>query len=98
MNQGTVQHPGHDLHVPVRMGLEPGAGRDGVVVADDEHAMVGIGPERVDSGVERVASVQPSDPGLMTIAVTADTYVRPSDRGRTHAGLLRNYLMNQVNS
>jgi len=53
------------------MGLEPGSGRDGVVVADDEHAVVGIGAERVDSRVERVASVQPPDPGLMAIRAAA---------------------------
>jgi hypothetical protein len=42
------------------------------VVADDEHAVVGIGAERVDSRVERVASVQPPDPGLMAIRAAAN--------------------------
>src|SRR6266571_4703974 len=67
------------------MGLEPGSGRDGVVVADDEHAMVGIGAERVNSGVERVAAVQPPDPGLMAIRAAAKAHARARDRGRTHA-------------
>src|SRR5690349_10309495 len=33
MNQGAAQHPRHDLHVAVRMGGEPGSGRNRVVVA-----------------------------------------------------------------
>jgi hypothetical protein len=87
MNQRTVQHPRHDLHVVVRMGLEPGSGRDGVVVADDEHAMVGIATQRVDSRIERVASVQPPDPGLMAIRAAANAHARADDRGCTHPGL-----------
>src|SRR6266851_4870757 len=74
------------------MGLEPGSGRDGVVVVDDEHAVVGIGAQRVDSRVERVASVQPPDPGLMAIRVAANAHARAGDRGRTHAGLLLQLL------
>jgi hypothetical protein len=42
VNQRAVQHPGDDLHVAVGMGVEPGPRRDGVVVADDEHAMMRI--------------------------------------------------------
>jgi hypothetical protein len=70
------------------MGLEPGSGRDRVVVADDEHAMVGIGAQRVDARVERVASVQPPDPGLMAIRAAADAHARACDRGCPHAALL----------
>src|SRR5260370_27250273 len=88
MDQRAVQHPRHDLHVAVRMGLEPGSGRDGVVVADDEHAVVRVSTERIDSRVEGVASVQPPDPSLMTIRAAAKTYARARDQGRTHAGLL----------
>src|SRR5580693_7299987 len=69
------------------MGVEPGPGSDGVVVADDEHAMVGIGPQRVDSRVERVASVQPPDPGLMAFRAAANAHARVSDQGCTHAVL-----------
>jgi hypothetical protein len=67
------------------MGPEPGPGRDRVVVVDDEHAVAGIGTERVDSRVEGVASVQPPNPGLMAIRATAQADVR--DQGRTHVGL-----------
>src|ERR1700726_2383492 len=96
MDQRAVQHPRHDLHVAMRMGLEPGSGRDGVVVADDEPAMVGVGAQRVDSRVERVASVQPVDPGLMAIRAATDAHARASDRGRTHASLPLYYLILQV--
>jgi hypothetical protein len=70
------------------MGLEPGARRDGVVVADDEHAVVRVSTERIDSRIEGVASVQPPDPGLMTIRAAAKAHTRARDQGRTHAGLL----------
>jgi hypothetical protein len=46
------------------------------VVADDEHAMVRVRTERVDSGVEGVPSVQPPDPGLMTIRAAAKAHGR----------------------
>src|ERR1700689_4102596 len=88
MDQRAVQHPRHDLHVAMRMSVEPGSWRDGVVVADHEYAVVGVGPQRVDAGVERVPSVQPPDLGLMAIRSAADVHARRGDRGRTHAGLL----------
>jgi hypothetical protein len=75
MNQRAVQHPRHDLHVAVRMGFEPGPGRDGVVVVDHEHAVVRVTSQRVDSRVERMASVQPPDPGLMAIRAAAKAHV-----------------------
>src|SRR5579859_5031236 len=89
MNQGAIQYPRDDLHVAVRMGLEPGPGRDRVVVVDDEHAMVRIGAQRVDSGVERVASVQPPDPGLMAVRAAANTHARPQERSRAHIILVQ---------
>jgi hypothetical protein len=54
--------------------------------------VVRIGTQRVDARVERVASVQPPDLGLMAIRAAADAHARPSDRGRTHAGLLLQLL------
>jgi hypothetical protein len=88
MDQRAVQDPRHDLHVAMRMGLEPRPWRDGVVVADHEHAMVGVSAERVDPRVERVAPVQPPDPGLMAIRATAKTHAWAQVRGRIHAGIL----------
>src|SRR6202035_1392874 len=86
MNQRAVQHPRHDLHVAVRMGLEPRSGRDGVVVADDEHAMVGIGAQRVDARVGwRSAPRRMLTPGR----TTEDVRIPAS---------LSSYLMNQVKS
>ena len=84
MNQRAVQHPRHDLHVAVRMGFEPGARRDGVVVVDHEHAVVRVAAQRVDSRVERMASVQPTDPGLMAVRAAAKAHARARERGRTH--------------
>ena len=36
------KHPGHDLHVLVRMGRETGAGRDPVVVRHEQQPVVGV--------------------------------------------------------
>jgi hypothetical protein len=49
--------------------------------------MVGIGAQRVDSRVERVASVQPPDPGLMAIRATANAHAWASDQGPSHPGI-----------
>src|SRR5690349_461085 len=87
MNQRTIQHPRHDLHVAVRMGLEPRSGRDRVVVVDDEQAMVRISTQWVDSGIERMPSVQPPDPGLAAVRVAAKAHARVQERSRTHANL-----------
>jgi hypothetical protein len=38
-----VQHPGDDLHVAVRVGLEAGPGPDPVVVVDEQQAVGGVG-------------------------------------------------------
>ena len=44
--------------------------------------MVRIGAQRVDSGVERVASVQPPDPGLMAIRAATKVHARARERGQ----------------
>src|ERR1700721_4445319 len=95
MNQRAVQHPGHDLHVAVRMGFESGAGRDGVVVVDHEHAVVRVAAQGGDSRIERMASVQPADPGLMAIRAAAKARTRARRRRRTH---LASWLLNHLNS
>jgi hypothetical protein len=80
------------------MGLEPGPGRDGIVIADDQHAMVRVGTQRVDSRVEGVASVQPPDPRLMAIRAAANAHVRAQERRRAHGDSSFNDLSVQVQS
>ena len=64
VHERSVEHPGDDLHVAVRVGLEPGAGRDHVVVADEQQAMVGVGRVPVAAEREGVLRVEPADVGL----------------------------------
>jgi hypothetical protein len=42
VHQRALQHPGDDLHVPVRVGLEAGARRHDVVVVDQQQPVVGV--------------------------------------------------------
>ena len=66
---------------PVHEFVEPlGWHTDGVGGPD----LVRVAALRVDSRVERMASVQPPDPGLMAIRTAAKAHARAQERGRTH--------------
>ena len=43
VHEAAVEHPGDDLHVAVRVRLEPDAGRDDVVVGDQQQPEVRVG-------------------------------------------------------
>jgi hypothetical protein len=57
------------------------------MVADDEHAMVSVGAVRVDSRVERAASVQPPDPSLMAIRAAPNLDLRVVETEFTLVGV-----------
>lgn len=43
MRQRAFQHPSYDFHVAVRVGIKTGSRRHYVVVADQQHTVVGVG-------------------------------------------------------
>ena len=68
-----------------------------VVVADDQHTIVGVSAKKVNSRVERVASVQPPDPGLMAIRAAAKAHAGAQGKGRAHVASSSDHLMYQAN-
>src|SRR5262249_55761011 len=66
------QHPGHDLHVLVRVGVEASAGRHDVVVTHEQQAVVGVGPVEVAPEAEAMVRVEPADFGGETGVRAAD--------------------------
>jgi hypothetical protein len=44
VNKRALENPGHDLHVPVGVRLETGAGQDDIVVVDEKEPEVGVAP------------------------------------------------------
>jgi hypothetical protein len=76
VHQRATEHPGHDLHVLVRVGVEPGARLDDVVVVHQQHAVVGVGLVEVAAERERVLGVQPVDLGGETVVRSADVDLR----------------------
>src|SRR3546814_11181256 len=68
--EGALKHPGDDLHVTVRMGLEAHPGRHHAVVADEQAAVVGVVGVVVLAEGEGVLRVQPTDAGLDSVVST----------------------------
>src|SRR3954447_324854 len=88
VHQGALHHPGDDLHVPVRMGLEPEARRHDVVVVDQQQPVVLVVVVVVVAEREGVLAVQPPDPGAEPLVGAA--YVDPrGEGGRAHVGAPR---------
>ena len=72
MDQRALQHPGDDLHVAVRVGLEAGARVDDVVVVDQQQAVVGVARVVVLAERERVLGVEPAEVALGPVVGPAD--------------------------
>ena len=72
VDQGALEHPGDDLHVLVRVGVEPGAGVDDVVVVHQQQPVVGVGAVEVVAEGERVLGVQPPELALVAVLGAAD--------------------------
>src|SRR6476620_4356052 len=70
--QRATQHPSHDLHVAVGMGLESSAWRDYVVVVHQQQAVMGVIGLIMAAERERVLGVQPRDLRLRAIVGTPD--------------------------
>src|SRR3954447_8134846 len=88
VHQGALHHPGDDLHVPVRMGLEPEARRHDIVVVDQQQPVVLVVVVVVVAEREGVLAVQPPDPGAEPLVGAA--YVDPrGEGGRAHVGAPR---------
>ena len=68
----AVEHPRHDLHVAMRVGVEPGAAGDPVVVQDEELTVVGVVGRVVTAEAERVLRVEPSGSSVEPLAGAAD--------------------------
>jgi len=77
----TVEHPGDDLHVAVRVGGEATSAPNHVVVVDEEQAVVGIGGVVVAAEAEAVPGVEPVELGVKAL-------LAPTDVDR-HAGAQR---------
>ena len=67
MDQRSVEHPGDDLHVAVRVRVEPGAGGHLVVVVDQQNPVVGVGRVPVIAEREGMTGVQPADAGVWSV-------------------------------
>ena len=87
VHQRPAQHPGDDLHVAVRVGVEPGAGRDDVVVVHQQQPVVGVRGVVVAAERERVVRVEPGDAGGEAVGRAADV-----DRRSRHASTFRLWL------
>ena len=68
----AIEHPRHDLHVTVRMGLEAGAARDSVVVQHEELPMVGVVRGVVAPEAEGVLRVEPAGAGVEPVGRRSD--------------------------
>lgn len=79
MDEGSLKHPGDDLHVPVGVDLEAGPGQDDVVVVDQQQAVVGVVGVVVLAERERVLGVEPTDAGLEPVLGAADVDVGEED-------------------
>src|SRR3546814_20925596 len=82
VHEGALKHPGDDLHVTVRMGLEAHPRRHHVVVADEQEAVVGVvgvvvlvegdgvlRSQQTDSGLEAVISTRDSTLGAAVVVI-----------------------------
>lgn len=80
MNQRTLQHPGDDLHVLMRVGVETHPRNDDVIVVDHQHPVVGIGGVVVAAEREGMLGIEPACVGLEAVVGPADI-----QRGRVTA-------------
>ena len=84
MHERPFEHPCDDLHVAVRVGLEPGAGEDVVVVADQQQPEVGVPRVVVLPERERVLRVEPAPVGGETVRAALDVHLRHLSILRVH--------------
>jgi len=73
VQEAATQHPGDDLHVLVRVGVETAARRDNVVVVGPQQPMADVGRVVVVTERERVLRVEPV--GLGHESVSGPSYV-----------------------
>src|SRR3954469_6498211 len=85
VHQGALHHPGDDLHVPVRVGLEPEARRHDVVVVHQQQPVVLVVVVVVVTEREGVLAVQPADLGAEPLVGAADVDAR-GEGGSAHGG------------
>src|SRR3954471_11893782 len=88
VDQGALHHPGDDLHVPVRMGLEAEARRHDVVVVHQQQPVVLVVVVVVGAEGEGVLAVQPPDLGAEPLVGSADVDARGKG-GSAHVGSSR---------
>ena len=82
MLEFTREHPGDDLHVAVRVGVEARAAADDVVVVDEQQSVAGVARVVVVPEAERMVGVQPADVGGEAIGRPADVDAQDCERGR----------------
>ncbi len=70
--QRPLQHPRDDLHVAVRVGVEPGSRRDDVVVVDEQQPVVGVRRVVIAAERERVLGVEPCRRARAAVGGAAD--------------------------
>src|SRR3954467_750674 len=85
VHQRALHHPGDDLHVPVRVGLEAEARRHDVVVVDQQQPVVLVVVVVVVAEREGVLAVRPPDPGAEPVVGAADVDARGKG-GSAHVG------------
>src|SRR3954465_9594637 len=76
VHQRALHHPGDDLHVPMRVGLEAEARRHDVVVVDQQQPVVLVVVVVVVAEREGVLAVQPPDLGAEPLVGAADVDAR----------------------
>ena len=84
MFQLAVQHPGHDFHVPMRMGAEAAAGLHPIVVAHQQQSMMGVRRIIVVRKTEAVPRIEPPDLRVKPITGATDVDRRGRVVSRLH--------------
>ncbi len=75
VDEGAFQHPGHDLHVAVRVGVEAEPRHDAVVVAHQQQAVVRVGRVVVIAKAEAVLRVEPTGLRAEAVVGAADVHL-----------------------
>ena len=72
VHQGALEYPGHDLHIAVRVGVEPGAGCHHIVVVHQQQSVMGVRRVVVLGEGEGMLGIQPRRAGGGTLRGTSD--------------------------